>query len=202
MLSTFHKILENPSVYDLAQKLLGSDRVFKAVKDVVAIKLKNISYNNVLEVGCGTYLPGDYFTGKYVGIDINKKYIRKARAEGKGFFGVADAAALPFGSKTFDLIFTLGVLHHLDVSSRINMLSEMWRVCKTGGCLLLVDGLVPDNKFNVIGYILAKLDRGSYKVKCDEFKEFINVNFATSIEKQYKSISIFPYELIIATVCK
>lgn len=202
MLKILYKMLENPKVYDLVQKLLGGDRVYRALKEVMGAQLKNISYSNVLDVGCGTGLFRDCFSSEYTGIDINQEYIKKAGTKRGGVYLVADATRLPFETETFDLVFTLGVLHHLDVQNRGNMLKEMWRVCKAGGHILIMDGLVPSNRLNVIGYVLAKLDRGRYKMRTERFKEMIEDSFSKKQTSYYESYSVWPYEFIAVIVSK
>ena len=200
MLKMLYKALENPALYDMTQKLLGGDRVYKKLKEAIAAQLKNISYNNVLDVGCGTGLFTDCFKGEYTGIDINEGYIKKARSDKKGAFKTGDATALQFEDETFDLVFTLGVLHHLDAGNREKMLKEMRRVCKTGGHILIVDGLVPSNRLNVVGYALAKLDRGPFKMRIDMFQEMVNSAYPNAGLIKYTHIKSFPHELIAAIV--
>jgi ubiquinone/menaquinone biosynthesis C-methylase UbiE len=202
MLKILYKMLEDPKVYDLSQKLLGGDRVFRTIKEAIAVHLSGISYNNVLDVGCGTGLFMDCFKGKYTGIDINQEYIRRAEAKGKGVFLVADATVLPFVSETFDLIFTLGLLHHLDTQDRKKMLDEMKRICKTDGYIFIMDGLVPSNRLNVIGYILAKLDRGRFKMKIKEFKEMIETSYSQNTVFCFRCYHLFPYEFAVLLLKK
>ncbi|MCL4475155.1 MAG: class I SAM-dependent methyltransferase, partial [Nitrospirae bacterium] len=97
MLTFFYRILENPRVYDLVQRLLGGERIHRTIREVIDVQLRDITYNTVLDVGCGTGLFTDCFEGEYTGIDINQDYIRRAETKGSGCFLVADATALPFG---------------------------------------------------------------------------------------------------------
>lgn len=196
MLKILYKALENPAVYGITQKLLGGGRVYKLLRETIGAQLKDISYNEVLDVGCGTGLFTDCFKGEYTGIDINEGYIKKARADKKGTFKTGDATALQFEDETFDLVFTLGVLHHLNAGSREKMLKEMRRVCKSGGHILIVDGLVPSNRLNVIGYALAKLDRGPFKTRHEKFREMIHRTYNNARETIYTSIKVFPHEYI------
>jgi ubiquinone/menaquinone biosynthesis C-methylase UbiE len=202
MLKFLYRMLENPGVYNLSQKLLAGDRVFRAIRKVIAKQLSSISYNNVLDVGCGTGLFADCFKGKYTGIDINQEYIKMAETKGNGTFLVADATSLPFNDKTFDLVFTMGVLHHINKQEREKMLNEMWRVCKADGHILIVDGLVPSNRLNLIGYVLAKLDRGRFKMRMERFKEMINSVYLHKKLVKYILIKIFPYEIVTVNLQK
>jgi len=200
MLKYIYRILENPRIYDLAQRLLGGERIHRAIREVIDNHLRGIRYNTVLDVGCGTGSFADCFKGEYTGIDINQDYIRKAGTKGNGHFMVADATALPFGPETFDLVFTLGLLHHVDPQNQIRILGEMWRVCKKGGHILIMDGLVPSDRLNIIGYALAKLDRGRFKVRAREFKEMIAFAYPDADWVRYTDIKSFPYEFVAVMV--
>lgn len=203
MLKTAYKTLENPAIYNIVQKLLGVDRVYRKLRETIAEQLKGIIYNKVLDVGCGTGLFTDCFKGEYTGIDINEEYIKKARAYKKGTFKTGDATALQFEDETFDLVFTLGVLHHLDAGSREKMLKEMRRVCKTGGHILIVDGLVPSNRLNIIGYVLAKLDRGPFKMRLSEFKKMLTALYSEgNINIAFNSLTVFPHEYVVTLIKK
>lgn len=202
MLASLHKVLENPRIYNLVQKLLAGERVNRVIKEAVALHLHNICYNNVLDVGCGTGLFADCFKGEYTGIDISQKYIKIAQSKREGVFLVDDATSLRFGSETFDLVFSLGVLHHLDKQNREKMLHEMWRVCKVGGVILIIDGLVPSNRLNIVGYILAKIDRGRYKVRFDLFRKMIENTYRFAQGIAFTNLNCFPYELAFVTIHK
>ncbi len=202
MLKFFQRLLENPKIYELMQKLLGGDRVYRAIREFIGVQLKNIGNYNVLDVGCGTGFLSDCFTGAYTGVDINPAYIKKAEIKGKGVFMVADATKLPFAPETYDLVFTLGVLHHLESGNRKKLLNELWRVCKPDGKIIIIDGVIPSNRLNLLGFILAKLDRGRYKVRGKKFKEMINASYFFSKKITFTNITRFPYEIIIAYVYK
>jgi ubiquinone/menaquinone biosynthesis C-methylase UbiE len=202
MLKILYKVLQNPKIYNTAQTLLGGNRVYREIRGMIGAQLKDIEYNNVLDAGCGTGIFADCFKGTYTGVDISGEYIEHARSSGRGTFVVADATALPFKDETFDLVFTLGVLHHLDAGNCERMLGEMWRVCKAGGHILIVDGLVPSNRLNIIGYILAKLDRGRFKVRIEDFKAQIASAYPDAERVMDNHIKIFPYELIARIIRK
>ena len=202
MLKFFYKMLERPKVYNITQVLLGADRVFRAIKKVVKLQLSENDYSNVLDVGCGTGMFADFFKVDYTGIDINPDYIKSVGNKSRGTFLVGDATSLPFSNIKFDLVFTLGVLHHLNKNERQKMFDEMWRVCKHKGHILIVDGLVPSNKLNLIGYVLAKLDRGRYKMRMDKFKEMVSSAYPDRIRITYTQIKCFPYELVAVILQK
>ncbi len=202
MLKFLYRMIEDPRIYDFVQRLLGGGMVFTAVTEAIHCQLSGFSYKNVLEVGCGTGLTKDCFAGDYTGVDINPEYIRVVSGRGSGTFLVADATSLPFGPDTYDLVVTVGVLHHLDHQSRELMLSEMFRVCRTGGHILIADGLVPSNRLNLIGYVLAKLDRGRYKMRIEKFRDMIRRAYPEPLSVIFNKYRVAYLEFVVAVVAK
>lgn len=99
---------------------------------------------SVLDVGCGTgvhlevYSRFDY---KLYGIDTSPSMLSVAveRLGKKADLIQADATEMPYGSDSFDLILSMLVLHEMDDDVRSLVLSEMERVIKTDGRVLLID---------------------------------------------------------------
>ncbi len=99
---------------------------------------------SILDVGCGTGVHLDIYQrfgcGLY-GIDTSPSMLEQARDRlGKSAeLSQADATNMPFESDFFDLILCMLVLHEMDDEVRIGVLSEMKRVIKTDGHVLLID---------------------------------------------------------------
>ena len=94
---------------------------------------------NCLDVGCGwgRFAESAFQAGvSYVGVDISEEMIRAAKNDKLNFgeFLTSAAESLNFGSNTFDFVFSLGVF---DCTDQRIALSEMIRVCKLGGYILL-----------------------------------------------------------------
>lgn len=202
MLNTVYKLLEKPAIYDLIQTILGGNRVYAYIQTLLRQKLSSVPACKVLDVGCGTGVFAESFPGSYCGLDINPEYIKKAQKTLAGTFVCGDATALPFDSDSFPLVFTFGVLHHLDADNRKKMLQEMWRVCAPNGRLLIIDGLIPSTRANIIGYVLAKLDRGRFKMRAPHFEEMITNALESNAHAVFSSYRIFPYELACAEITK
>ena len=124
------------------------------------------------------------------------------RSRWGGTFLVADATSLPFGPESYDVVFTVGVLHHLDNKNRGMMLSEMERVLRPGGHILIVDGIVPSNKLNLVGYALAKLDRGRYKMRIERFQNMIRTAYPLPFSIKIRQYRAFPLEFCVAVISK
>jgi ubiquinone/menaquinone biosynthesis C-methylase UbiE len=105
---------------------------------------------SLLDVGCGTGTLAILAkarvgpTGTVCGIDASPEMIARARSK-TAKAGVAvqfengAAQALPFGDSSFDVGLATLMLHHLGRSARRELVSELNRVIKPGGRVLLVD---------------------------------------------------------------
>ncbi len=95
----------------------------------------------LLEVGCGT---GNYiamlaqeFGCAAWGIDPSPGMLSQARARGLPVeFVLGQAESLGFPAATFDLIFSVDVIHHIE--DRARYFAEAYRVLKPGGLLCTV----------------------------------------------------------------
>jgi len=83
--------------------------------------------------------------GEVVGCDIVPELLAEARKLAAGLtnvsFNEGDIFALPFEDASFDIVGTIRTLHHLDRPEQA--LTELVRVTKPGGRLLIVDQLAP-----------------------------------------------------------
>ncbi|MFQ5758212.1 MAG: class I SAM-dependent methyltransferase [Candidatus Bathyarchaeia archaeon] len=71
----------------------------------------------------------------YVGADISKALLTFARGSIHGHFMQADIQSLPFKSQSFDIVMSLGVLHH--VPNYLKGCTEALRVLKDEAVFLL-----------------------------------------------------------------
>lgn len=96
------------------------------------------SSSRVLEVGCGT---GNYMAALHgavacscTGIDPSPQMLEKLKARGTPVQAVdGRAERLPFGENTFDLVYSVDVIHHIE--DRGAAFREAARVLKEGGRL-------------------------------------------------------------------
>ncbi len=99
--------------------------------------------DNILDIGCGNGRLLNLFENKdidYTGIDSSKELIEIAKKNyGKQRnFIHANALSLPFQDKTFDMVFSIAVLHHVPSKKfRACFVSEANRVLKPKGTLIL-----------------------------------------------------------------
>ena len=91
----------------------------------------------ILDVGCGTganlELLGKY--GDAEGVDVSAEALAFCRTRGLTKVRQGEAERLPYDDGSFDLVTGLDVVEHLD--DDVAGLSEMRRVLRPGGCVLL-----------------------------------------------------------------
>lgn len=148
----------------------GASRTFNIIMDKAQkyCLLKLIQYSslslrgsNVLEVGCGVgrwvKIMREY-DANYTGVDVSMNMIKFARKN------VPDAKFLitngrdlsNISSNSFDLVFTITVLHHITYKDKIKFINEIYRVTKEGGSIIIIEDFCRDgtyrNLFNMFPY--------------------------------------------------
>lgn len=99
---------------------------------------------SLLDIGCGGGRVADICAQskvQYVGVDLSEKMVERSKKEFPGReFHIADMQVLPFADGAFDHVIAVASFHHLpDIESRLKALSEMARVVKPGGMILLLN---------------------------------------------------------------
>lgn len=106
----------------------------------------------VLEVGCGTGTNIQKYRRagcEVCGIDLSPAMLAEAQRKLGPEVGLhrADATCLPYADGVFDLVIAMLTLHEMPNASRPGVLSEMQRVLRTDGQLLLIDFLPGSLRF-------------------------------------------------------
>jgi len=96
--------------------------------------------DSMLDVGCGfgdtrAWVPDV----AYVGVDLTRQFLRSGARSGVRDLAQADAFALPFAARSFDLVTCRALLEHL--TDPLPVLAQMSRVSR--GLLLLVWSIHP-----------------------------------------------------------
>jgi SAM-dependent methyltransferase len=109
-----------------------------------------------LDLGCGTGLTVDTIASRFafgVGLDRSRGMIQAAQPGGNRAFVLGDAGALPFPNRSFDLIFSLTMLHHLRDPELREMFRESRRVLRPGGLAVHFD----HNPYNFLARKVVEL---------------------------------------------
>jgi ubiquinone/menaquinone biosynthesis C-methylase UbiE len=98
----------------------------------------------LLDIGCGGGRVAEICDDckvEYVGVDLSEQMIERSKKEFPGKeFHVADMQSLPFEDAKFDHSIAVASFHHLpDDATRLRALSEMARVVKPGGTIMLLN---------------------------------------------------------------
>lgn len=101
----------------------------------------------VLEIGTGVgrwaSVLGNYPI-KFTGVDVSGATVEAARANfpDAGFEQLGEELRLPFDDESFDVVFSVTVMHHNPTESKRALIVEMFRVTKPGGKLLFLEDFV------------------------------------------------------------
>lgn len=113
------------------------------VKSIVR-KLKLDNNDILLDVGCGAgvlTLPLSNFVKKIIGIDYSPSMIRHIPKRIETH--IAQASNIPFDNETFNKVLCHSVIQHFpNLNYCKKAAKEMYRVCKFGGLIYIVD--IPD----------------------------------------------------------
>lgn len=98
----------------------------------------------ILYVGCETRVHlalCQLYVGKLAGVDTSPAMLGQARRRlaPDADLRQADASALPFGDREFDLIVSMFALHEMDPPVRMAALEEIQRTTRADGQILLSD---------------------------------------------------------------
>ncbi|WP_410665358.1 class I SAM-dependent methyltransferase [Amycolatopsis sp. lyj-84] len=103
------------------------------------------SGTKVLDMGCGTgrfTIPLALAGARMTGLDLTAAMLDQARTKAKAAgvdidFRQGDMASLPFPDNSFDVVTSMLALMHIPLSDRQSVFSEIARVLKPGGRMLL-----------------------------------------------------------------
>jgi SAM-dependent methyltransferase len=102
---------------------------------------------DVLEVGTGVGRWASSFDPtktRFVGIDAREDLVESAHANfpEQRFDHLGSELLLPYEDESFDLVFSVTVMHQNPARAILTLLSEMWRVARPGGQLLFLENFV------------------------------------------------------------
>jgi SAM-dependent methyltransferase len=172
----FDRLLEQPFLFNLSQLPFTRQKFARILKhnDLNAVRA-------VLDIGCGPGTNASRFAHtKYLGIDINDRYIQLARARHHGDFLVADVTtseAIPTG--TYDFILVNSFLHHIQAADARLVLARATSFLATDGHLHSIELVLPQ-KAGVSRW-LALHDRGKFPRSLQSWREIFEDKLQTVI---------------------
>lgn len=159
-ISGIYSILRHPWLYTAFQRMIAHrDTRRVLVEDYIQPQRGD----RVLDIGCGpaSMLPylGDV---EYTGLDLEPKFIRLARdryGDRATFIHARIEDLAKSIDSEFDIAIANGVLHHLDDSEARELFRAAAKLLKSGGRLIVADG-VRFPRQNIIARAILAFDRG------------------------------------------
>ena len=141
-------------VYDVFVNVINR-KTHQKLKKIVSSLIE--PDDTVLECACGTGLLSAVIAQKcrqLTATDFSGKMLKKAEKNCRAFrnitYDLADITALPFADGSFDKVVAGNVIHLLD--NPMTALSELNRVCKDGGMLIIPTYMNKDDKGKTNGF--------------------------------------------------
>jgi SAM-dependent methyltransferase len=189
------RLLSNPLLYQILQNILGAQKYRKIV---AATHIRPRTGLRVLDAGCGcgdilAFLPDT----QYVGFDLCKKYIEKAkkRFKGKGTFFCLDVNEANFENNKFDVILATGFLHHLEDEEVSRLFASAKKMLAEGGRVITVDPYLADGQSSIARFLISK-DRGRNVRTANGYEQIARASFNKVDVKLYQNLLYIPYSHI------
>ena len=181
------KLTVFPKVYKFTQRILVDDQLTER------IVMKYLDYQNgmrILDFGCGVGLYAHLFSDEdYCGVDILPQYLSSARNRypKKEFIDSKDLMQVA-KKRPFDRILVLGVFHHMSDEEIKSVLQTFRSISSPDAKVVVLEAIYPENKFDIPGWLLRKMDRGNYVRHISTWnhlfeKENISINFTPYYNK-------------------
>ena len=159
-------------VYDIFVNVINR-KTHRKLKKIVGNLIEPCDI--VLECACGTGLLSAVIAPKcrqLTATDFSEKMLKKAEKNCRVFRNITyartDITALPYEDSSFDKVVAGNVIHLLD--NPLTALSELNRVCKDGGMLIIPTYMNKDDKGKISGFAGAVGKAGA------DFKRQFTVN--------------------------
>jgi len=118
-----------------------------------------------LDIGCGTGLFDQQIAGVFgrlEGVDPSEQAVAQARSRNPlATYSRGDGTQLAFANDTFDLAFAVCVLHHVEPTQWGQFLTEMRRVVRPGGLLVIFEHN-PYNPLTLLAVDRCAFDLGAH----------------------------------------
>jgi SAM-dependent methyltransferase len=174
------RLLEKPLLYRLTQAVLapGADHLVQGyirelLEELPAGQHQAQCALPHIDIGCG---PSSWLWQvdlRPVGVDISFAYSSQYHKYGEPAT-TASAEALPFASYSFEAVWSIGMLHHLNDRLFQKSIREFFRLCRPKGTIVLIDAVLPKSVLrNPIAYAIRRSDRGRYVRSQADFEKLL-----------------------------
>jgi SAM-dependent methyltransferase len=164
-------VLSYSWIYDLFGSILGA-RKGRSIFSSQYIRAR--TGDRILDIGCGTAVTRDFLPDvEYYGFDPNPHYIKAAQDRlcgipGCTLFCTTIEKAILGELPQFDIVLAIGVLHHLDDKTAIQLAKFAQLMLKRKGRLISIDPCFILEQ-SPIARVLASRDRGQHVRNADGY---------------------------------
>ncbi len=156
------RLLEKPWFYRLIQSLLAPGADELVVQYIQELLAHLPPAHRMVDIGCG---PSSWLwrvDEHPLGVDISPSYSSQFHIAGEPAT-TASAGYLPFASRSFDGVWSVGMLHHLHEEIARQALQEFERICSPDGYIVMIDAVLPKRAWRrPLAYAVRRSDRGRY----------------------------------------
>jgi ubiquinone/menaquinone biosynthesis C-methylase UbiE len=167
------------------------DNILREVRSKVLEMAQIKKQDKVLDVCCGTGAQAVLFSrhSDYVyGVDLDSKMIEFAINRKSNIrFGVAYGEYLPFSSEYFDVVSITLALHEKDEELRKLVFSEIQRVVKKDGKIIVADFNYPLPFF---GFLVRIIERMAGEYHYNSFKNYLSLGGLNNLKIKEKCFAI------------
>jgi ubiquinone/menaquinone biosynthesis C-methylase UbiE len=185
----FHKQAEK---YDSGNKGKHARSLYESVIN----KLDVLSFNNLLDVGCGTgnllKLISTRYDVQISGADLTPKMLNIARIKlgDKADLKVGDSEELPFDNDKFDMVICTDSFHHYPHPEKV--LAEIRRVLQQDGMLLIADPYTPTPLRQLVNLYFKLSRSGDVKIYPEsDIRKLLEKAGFISIEYEHAGTNAF-----------
>lgn len=177
--SGLRSILSRPVFYKTFQRLVGSDRAFKKLIDII----QPASGSRMLDIGCGEGHILDFLPESitYTGYDMSASYIKYAKQKygDRGrFINERVSDMVMKNAEPFDIVLATGLLHHLNDTEVRELFQTGYNCLKKGGVMITTDNAYYKGQSFLAKYISSK-DRGKHVRYPEQYRELALSAFNT-----------------------
>jgi SAM-dependent methyltransferase len=166
MMRLITRLFDRPAVYKGFHRIFSGEKFEYLSQYLQERRFPGIA--RVLDLGCGPGSAAGLFLDRgkydYLGVDMNPRYIEKARiAYPEARFMCADITTLRQRGQQYDIVIINSVMHHLNDSEAAEVLSTARELLTDDGDCVVLDMIRPLRPgLNTIQRLLIFLDRGAF----------------------------------------
>ena len=173
---------------------------FTEIKARLIVKLAGKYYGDikglkVLDLGCGIGHTDSFLSDAFnmlYGVDIAEQAVERAKALNPTVdYSVYDGLNLPYDDNSFDIVFTICVMHHLQLGERNNFISEIKRILKNCGIIIVFEHN-PFNCFTRYAVAACEFDKDALLMSKAELRNLLSENALSMVDEGY--IIFFPFK--------